>query len=78
MTAPLKEREIALSFDRAAELAVAKMAYSDKYGARDIRRIIRREVEDKIANILIDEDVRLKAINVSAEDGRIVVTAEKL
>ena len=78
MTAPLKEREITLSFDRAAELAVAKMAYSDKYGARDIRRIIRREVEDKIANILIDEDVRLKAINVSAEDGRIVVTAEKL
>ena len=54
--------------------AIAKLAYSDKYGARDIRRIIRKEVEDKIANIMIDsDDARLSEIVVTAENGEIKV-----
>lgn len=74
MTEPLAEKSIKFSFDREAEKAIAKMAYSDKYGARDIRRIIRKEVEDKIANIMIDsDDVRLSEIVVTAENGEIRV-----
>lgn len=75
MVAPLKEKEIDLSFDRAAETAIAALAYNDKYGARDIRRIIRREVEDKIANILIDNaETVIKTIEVTAADGKIAVS----
>lgn len=74
MSTPLNEKDIKFSFDRAAEIAIAKLAFNDKYGARDIRRIIRREVEDKIANILIDSDSgSIEAINVTAEDGKISV-----
>lgn len=75
MTAPLKEKDITFSFDRAAESAIAKLAYNDKYGARDIRRIIRREVEDKIANILIDsQDLNIEAITVTADGDKISVS----
>ena len=43
-------------------------------GARDIRRTIRKEVEDKIANILIDNAGALvNEINVTAFDGKINV-----
>ncbi len=74
MTEPLAEKSIKFSFDREAEKAIAKLAYSDKYGARDIRRIICKEVEDKIANIMIDsDDIRLSEIVVTAENGEIKV-----
>lgn len=75
MSAPLKEKDIEFSFDRAAEIAVAKLAFNDKYGARDIRRIIRREIEDKIANILIDNaETRIETITVTAEGEKISVS----
>lgn len=75
MISPLKEKDITFSFDRAAESAIAKLAFDDKYGARDIRRIIRREVEDKIANILIDShDSVIEAITVTADGDKITVS----
>ena len=43
-------------------------------GARDIRRTIRKEVEDSIANILIDNaGAPITSINVTAVDGEIKV-----
>ena len=74
MEAPLADKLIMLTFDRAAEEAVAAIAYDDKYGARDIRRVIRKEVEDKIANLIIDSgEIKLRTINVTAKDGNLVV-----
>ena len=74
MEAPLSEKLIMFTYDRAAELAVAEMAYDEKYGARDIRRVLQKEIEDKIANLIIDSGViKLRTINVTAEDGKIKV-----
>lgn len=74
MEMPLADKLIAFTFDREAELAIAKLAYSEKYGARDIRRVIQKEVEDKIANLIIDSGViKLRSINVTAKDGNVVV-----
>lgn len=74
---PLSEKMISFSFDREADKAIAKIAYSDKYGARDIRRVIRKEVEDKIADLIIDSDAHsLKSINVTAVDGAVKVEAK--
>ena len=43
-------------------------------GARDIRRTIRKTVEDEVANILINNaEALVKEIIVSAEDGKIKV-----
>ena len=46
MKAPLEEKEIQLQYDEAALQAIAKKAYGKRYGARDIRRVIRQYVED--------------------------------
>ena len=76
MIEPLAEKEITFTFDRESEKVIAGIAYNDKYGARDIRRVIRREVEDKIADLIIDSDDRnIRSINVSAADGKIVLTS---
>lgn len=55
MKEPLKEKGIEFSYDRQACEYIAHKSHNQKLGARDIRRVIRSEVEDKIAEILIDE-----------------------
>ncbi len=74
MEAPLADKLIMFNFDREAELCIAKLAYDAKYGARDIRRVIQKEVEDKIATLIIDSGViKLRTINVTAKDGNLIV-----
>ena len=44
--------------------------------ARDIRRVIRNEVEDKIAELLIDKgEGAVSAVAISADNGEIKVDA---
>ena len=50
----LKERGITFKFDKRATQWLAERSHGGKSGARDLRNLIRREVEDKIATILID------------------------
>ena len=74
MVAPLSEKLIMFNYDRAAEEAIAHIAVSQQYGARDIRRIIRREVEDKIANLIVDSgEIKIRTINLTAENGKLIV-----
>ena len=70
----LAEREIRFAFTEAASKQIAKNSFSRKYGARNMRRYIQREVEDQIANRLIgsyDKDIGL--ISLDAEDGKLVI-----
>ncbi len=49
----LEDKDIDFSFtDEAAEL-VANNSYSEKYGARNMRRYIQKNVEDKLAELII-------------------------
>ena len=32
---------------------LSEKGYSDKYGARNLRRLIQSEVEDKLANVIV-------------------------
>ena len=54
MKSPLEEKHISLRYTDKALKTIAHKAYGQKLGARDIRRVIRNEVEDKIAELLID------------------------
>ena len=74
MKEPLSERNISLEYDQKALDAVAEKSYSRKFGARDIRRIIRSEIEDKIAEIIIDNSEKnINNISVSADNNDISV-----
>ena len=53
----------------AAAALLAEMAYGGKRGARDLRNAVRREVEDKIASLIVDRcDEAITAIALSCED----------
>jgi ATP-dependent Clp protease ATP-binding subunit ClpA len=55
---PLAEKSIAISWNREALVWIAEKAYGDKSGARDLRRVIRKNVEDRICNMLVDDPDR--------------------
>ena len=74
MKEPLSEKNIVLNYDQESLTAIAKKAFGKPYGARDIRRVIRQEIEDKVANIIIDNNGNVREISISAEaDGNIDV-----
>ncbi len=63
----LKEKGIAFTYDEKAQKYLAKKAFGGKSGARDLRNLIRKEVEDKIASAIVDsESNTISAINVTA------------
>ena len=49
----LKEKNIQLTVTDAAKAFVAKKSFSRRYGARNMRRYIQREVEDRLAELII-------------------------
>ena len=76
MKSPLKEKHISLRYTDEALKIIAHKAYGQKLGARDIRRVIRNEVEDKIAELLIDKgEGAVSAVAISADNGEIKVDA---
>ena len=76
MKSPLEEKHISLRYTDEALKTIAHKAYGKKLGARDIRRVIRNEVEDKIAELLIDKgEGAVSAVAISADNGEIKVDA---
>lgn len=74
LRAPLKEKGIDISYDDAALKAIAKKAHGNKGGARDLVRVIRKDIEDKVCELIVDNaDRKLEGIAVTASDGEIIV-----
>ena len=77
LRAPLDEKGLVLNITEETYAAIAKKAYGGKFGGRDIRRVIRSDIEDKIAELLIDNSEKtLTKVDITAKDGEIVVTVE--
>ncbi len=56
-------------------LYIADKSYSEKYGARNMRRFIEKSIEDKLASLIIDEfDGRPEAVSLSVSEGEIALT----
>lgn len=73
MKEPLAEKNIIFKYDNKALELIAKAAFGKSYGARDIRRVIRQEIENKVADIIIEKSGTIAGIGVSAENGEIKV-----
>lgn len=73
MKEPLAEKNIIFKYDNKALEQIAKTAFGKSYGARDIRRVIRQEIENKVADIIIEKSGTIAGIGVSAENGEIKV-----
>ena len=64
MTLALEENGIKLTISDDAYKWIAEKAHGGKYGGRDIRKVIRKHIEDKVANLIIDADTPLKKIGI--------------
>ena len=72
---PLKEKNLELNIADGVCVAIAKKAYGGKFGGRDVRKVIRTDVEDALANAIIDNaDGGASEVNITAENGEIRVT----
>ena len=70
----IAERGMELSWDDALVDHLVKKSYSATYGARNLRRTIQKEVEDTIAQKIIDcRGENARHISVSASDGKVTV-----
>ena len=63
LTARLEDKRLTLGVTPAARLWLAEHGYDPVYGARPLRRLMQREIDDKLANLILDGQV---------EDGSIV------
>lgn len=69
----LAEKLIAFSYDEKAVRYLTEESQGGKFGARDLRKTIRKKVEDGIANILVDNaDHVITAISLSEKDGELL------
>ena len=72
---PLRDKGISFEYTDEAVAQLAKDSIGGVRGARDLRNNIRRKVEDKIAQMIIDNiDTPLTSITVDAADGEIVLS----
>ena len=71
---PLEERGIKLRYDEQVLKVIAKKSYDQKLGARDIRRVIRNEIEDRISEVIVDRNnTGITAFGISTADDEIKV-----
>ncbi len=70
---PMQQKGIALTWDKEVLQLICAKAQGGKFGARDIRRVIRKEVEDRIAEIIV-ENQNVESVHIMAENGDIAVS----
>jgi ATP-dependent Clp protease ATP-binding subunit ClpB len=54
----LAERKITLALDEDAELWLGEAGYDPIYGARPLKRVIQRSLQDKLANLLLAGELK--------------------
>ena len=73
----LEDRGLNLTWDQGVIDYLVEKSYSETYGARNLRRTIQRELEDPIAEKIIDSfEAPISSITLHAENGTVTVAAE--
>ena len=70
----LAEKNIKLSYTEAATALIAERSFSRKFGARNMRRYIQKEVEDRLAGMIIADYRRFYSfVKIDADGENIVI-----
>ena len=73
----LSEKGTKLSYTDDVLKFIAKKSYSEKFGARNMRRYIQKQVEDALAEIIVSDYLnQYTKATVSVHDGKIKVTCQ--
>ena len=77
LVSPLADKGIALAWDDKATEAVARLSVDGTRGARDLRNVIRRNVEDVITTRIVNgADKPFKAVNITADGDKVICNFE--
>ena len=69
---PMQQKGITFTWDKELLSLIVEKAQGGKFGARDIRRVIRKEVEDRIAQVIV-EQMNVTAVHAYADGENIAV-----
>jgi ATP-dependent Clp protease ATP-binding subunit ClpB len=70
----LEPRKITLALDQSAEAWLAEKGYDPVYGARPLKRVIQKELQDPLAELLLAGRVSDGAtLDVTASDGHLSI-----
>ena len=76
LTKHMADRGTKISYTDQLVKYIAKSSYSEKYGARNMRRFIEKNVEDKLANLIIDAaGAEIAGIHIDIEDNNVKITS---
>jgi ATP-dependent Clp protease ATP-binding subunit ClpC len=53
----LKKRNITTTFSPGVRVLLAKQGFSEEFGARELRRLIKRRIEDPLTELILDNDL---------------------
>ncbi|MBO5914430.1 MAG: ATP-dependent Clp protease ATP-binding subunit [Clostridia bacterium] len=74
----LAEKGIKLEYSEEVVTYLSEKGYSEKYGARNLRRLIQSDIEDELASVIVSNyRDPISHVLVGAENGRIVITVQK-
>ena len=72
----MAEHDMSLHWDDSVRDYLVKKSFSEEYGARNLRRIIQKDIEDAIATEVIDRrSEQLSDIRLHSDGEKILVTA---
>ena len=70
----LEEKGIKLVYNDDVLHLIAEESYSEKYGARNMRRYIEKHIEDKLAEVILSNyHTGLKGVSLTVKDGDVAV-----
>jgi len=74
----LAERHITLQLTDAARDLLAEMGYDPHFGARPLKRVIQREVENRIARSILEGTIRDgDTVEIDARGGKLAIEPVK-
>jgi ATP-dependent Clp protease ATP-binding subunit ClpB len=75
----LADRKIVLQVDETAKAWLANTGYDPVYGARPLKRVIQRELQNPLANMLLSGVIKDgETVRVSVQDGRLAINGSRL
>ena len=76
LSSHMNEKGTRLTYSDEVLRFIAEKSFSEKYGARNMRRFVERNIEDKIAALIIDNfGSKLLGIHLTVKDGEIFTSS---
>ena len=75
----LAERKIRLEVDDDAKAWLANTGYDPVYGARPLKRVIQRQLQNPLARMLLAGEIKDgEMVHVSVQDGQLIINGTRL